>query len=155
MSTTATMQIPNVGLLHVIADTITDISAADYTGLFGDCTLGLFTSWPGFSAGLVIGDLTPADYTGYATQSVVWGAPYTNAQNKPAVTGGELVYRPTDGVTPNQIIGAYLISDGGELAAVGTFADSIPLESALDQAVILPTVVFDTANNYGTFLAQN
>jgi len=153
MSKVANLQINLYGLKHILTDMSTDVAAANYTGVVGNCTVGLFTAWPGFSPDLAITDLTEADFTGYVQQAVTWSTPYESSDEDAAMTSGDHVFRPTDAVTPNIVIGAFLLDDDSNLVAAGTFDDVIPLEDADDQASILLTLDLSTTIDYGSAVA--
>lgn len=153
MSKTAALQINLYGLKHILTDMIQNITAGNYVGVFGNCTLGLFTAWPGWSADIQKTDLTEADFTGYVQQTVTFSTPYENSDDEAAMTTGDHVFRPTDAVTPNTVIGAFIEDDDNNLVCAGVFDEVIPMNNDQDQASIIATILFDALAEYGNSIA--
>jgi len=153
MSKTASLQFNLFGLKHLLDDMSADISSADYIGVLGQCQIGLFTNWAGFSPDIALADLTEAAYTGYARQAVVWSSPYENTNNEAAMSSGDQVFRPTDSAAPETVIGAMLIDDLGNLVGVGSFDQAIPMESDQDQASIIVEMALSTVVDMGRAVA--
>jgi len=89
----------------------------------------------------VIGDLTEATYVGYVAQAVVWGVASVSDDGHVESIAVSLIFRPTNGVTPNDIYGYYIDDGAGVLLGGGSFDGApLPMHSALD--VITMTVVY-------------
>jgi len=155
MTKTAQLQLNLYGLKHLLTDAAANITSADYTGVFGDCQIGLFTSWPGANAELTLADLTEADYTGYARQSITWTTPYEGSDETANMISGAHVFRPTDSATPNTVIGAFIVDDDTNLVAFGGFDTTIPMQSDQDQATLLAQIVLDATRDYGDVTAED
>jgi len=89
---------------------------------------------------VVLGDLTVADYSGYAQVDLTWAAPSVSDDGNVETQSNQATFRPTGTVITNQIYGYYVKNAGGDLIGGGTFEGGpLPMESALD--VIKLTVV--------------
>jgi len=78
-----------------------------------------------------------ATFTGYAQGVVTWELPTVADDGEVEVIGTLPIWRPTDGVTPNQIYGMFIRLDvGGSLAMAGQFdTPPLPMISALDSII--------------------
>lgn len=88
---------------------------------------------------VLIGDLTEATYVGYAAIALTFGVPSVSDDGAVESICTAQVWRPTNGVTPNDIYGFYIDDGAGVLLAGGTFdTGPLPMNSALD---VINTVV--------------
>jgi hypothetical protein len=136
----------------LLADAIDVTTSGDHTGILGTVWIGLFKAWGGYSPTMLMASLTPANYAGYARQAVVWGTPYIGANGLPAVLAGLLSFVPTDGVTPNTILGAFVADalTGGNLIGVDAFENPVPLIDAASHMAYLLEGVFDYGWTFGS-----
>jgi Tfp pilus assembly major pilin PilA len=91
-------------------------------------------------------DLTEATYTGYAPVTLTWDAASVSDDGNVETHSNRVTWRPTDGVTPNDIYGYYITDTAGTALLGGGRFDGapLPMHGALD--VILTTVVFRFGN---------
>lgn len=96
-----------------------------------------------------LGDLVEADYTGYATEAVVWNAPSISDDGFPELVGVAGEFRPTSSVVENDTYGWYLTEAGGALLAAGRFdAAPVGMRGVLDALVITPRVRLTPTGTY-------
>lgn len=88
----------------------------------------------------VIGDLTAviANFAGYAQGVVTWDLPSISSDGTVEVVGNLAVWRPTDGVTPNNIYNIYMTGGvSGDLLFAGLLDDApVPMTNALSQLLV-------------------
>lgn len=78
-----------------------------------------------------------ATFAGYGDQTITWAAPSISEDGIVEVIGTTPAYRPSDGVTPNNIFGIYIINQNGDLMFVGRLdAAPVPLVNALSQLTV-------------------
>lgn len=145
------LRLTNAGWLAVLANMKT-ADGGPNDGLFATAHVGLFIDGPGFTPDMVLTDLDPATYTGYARKAVTWLAPIIGGDNGyPSMVGTVPEFRPTDGVTPNTIKG-YFITEalaGTDLLAIEYFDTLVPLENALNALLVRPEIQFDPDSSIG------
>jgi len=122
---------------------LADALAGDFTGSL----MKLYTNNLVFDpATVVVGDLTEATFTGYVSQTLVWGVPSVSDDNHVESISGQLTWRPTDAVTPELVYGYYWTTLGGALLGGGYFDEGpLPMQSALD--VMKTTLIFRFGND--------
>lgn len=94
------------------------------------------------SPGMVIGDLTEADFDGYASFAMnpIIG-PYLNPAGQPEIQNASHNWTPTGSTTPNTIYGYYTTQTGGGLRSAERFNDPRPMADVLDSLTLLWTLV--------------
>lgn len=91
--------------------------------------------------GSVIGDFTPCDYAGSATEAITWLAPSTADDGTPQVVGTMDEFRPTDATDPEFAFGLVVqASDNSYIGAARFDNGPLPMQSALDS--ILATIAY-------------
>ena len=122
------------GTLDLIADSI----AGKFAGLKADLykTDVALNPWPGDAALIA----AVANFAGYAQGVVTWGTPSQADDGTYEVVGTFPVWRPTDGVTPNNCYGIYFSTTGMSPVIMGAARfDNAPLP--MDSALRTITVV--------------
>lgn len=112
------------------------------------CTVHLFKNDMTPTPTTVIGDLTEADYTGYAAQPVgAWGGAFVNAEGKAQVTAPSLQFQPSGSTVTNVCYGYYYRSAGGGTPLLGAvrFDEPVAMGSVLDAALVQPTWLLGNA----------
>jgi len=123
-----------------VADELTDTG-----NLLDAAEIRLFTNDALPVATSVAGDFDAPTYTGYADEVITWLAPSVADDGTIEVIGTVGEFRPTDGVTPNSVYGALLLTGAGVLMMGGRFDDApLPMENATN--AILLTVRFRPAD---------
>lgn len=86
----------------------------------------------------VIGDLTIADFGGYADIVVAnWGDPLLNPDGVPEIVMPSQQFNASGVAPSNMIYGFYYVNVGGDLLLAGRFdAGPIPMGTALDALVV-------------------
>ncbi len=143
------------GGVQVLANMLADTVLGGNGTLVG-CYLGLFTAWPGYSFTRVLADLTAANYTGYARQLLVFGTQGTDPDERPEVESASLLFSPTDGVTPNTIIGVFLADAvaAGNLLGVGLLPAPVELNDASDDLTVAVKIAIPAdADDWGVAAA--
>ena len=128
-------------------------------GLLDDAEVGLFTDG-GPAGGLAtLADLTEADYTGYARQTITdvqWGAAYLAAGAIPAVRGPALDFVPTGTAITNVIIGWFLAdSTGLILYWVEMLDEPVSLGSPFTVLSFRPGIQLPPDGIYGNVTEEN
>jgi len=113
-----------------------------FKGLSETFTMHLFTAVAGgtVTEATALGDLTEADFPGYAAQAMLVGD-WTVAGD--AVASATMSFTHAGGAPSNTIIGFYLVATGGgELVWVGELSASADLEDPGDKLEVVanPTV---------------
>lgn len=124
--------------LGILADATTAVTGT----LLNTNVIDLFQNDIPFAPGNVIGDYDLADYTGYAAEAITWSAATLSDDGQVETVGVTGEFRPTDGVTPNQIYGWLLRNAGGDILGGGNFNPPLPMVSALDAILLTPRVRF-------------
>lgn len=133
-----TGQMTQAANLQVLADATTAI-----TGTFLPTNvIDLFINDVPFNIGSPIGTYTLPTYTGYGAEAVAWGAATTDDNGDVVIQGVVGEFRPADAVTPNNIFGWLLRNAAGDILGGGNFFPSLPMNSALDNLILTPEVVF-------------
>jgi hypothetical protein len=125
----------------------------------GNDTTTLKTRWVGLYTNLaggpspnqVLANITEANYTGYVRQVLgAWGTPYTSIDGHEAMNAPALTFLPSDTVTSNTILGAFIgdASVAGNLLLTDQFANPVPLTGPTTSLTIVPRFGFDPAANY-------
>lgn len=93
---------------------------------------------------ILLADLTPADYTGYAAQTTgTFGAPYVGTDGLEKVAAPGLQFQPDDGVTPNTIYGYGITNTAGTaLIAAKKFDAPIVLTDENNAVVFQPEYAY-------------
>ena len=89
----------------------------------------------------LIGDLTEADFTGYAkVTAMVWGTPYYDVDGSALCFGTSHSFVATDAVAPNTIYGYYL-TDSADAVLLATYplASPVGIPGAGSGITVLPT----------------
>lgn len=121
--------IPKVGLHDAIKTLFGGGGNGPYTGMYIHLIKAPITVTPA----VVVGDLTEADYAGYASQiALPVGTTFDDAQGNIIQLFAGKVFTPTAGTTPNVIYGWYGIAQ----------ADAAPAP-----AIILQLVMFEVPVN--------
>lgn len=102
-------------------------------GKLNGAKVGLIAAPFTVGPGLLLADLTEATFTGYAQVTVAaWSAPAIGPDGTPSVDGGDVVFTPSDAVTPNLIYGWFLVDSGGSNLLYAYQDDvPVPLDDAL------------------------
>jgi len=82
-----------------------------------------------------LGDLTPADYTGYAQEAITWHLPSVSDGGVPELVSDQVIFRPTGTTVTNVIYTGWIETAGGAYYAPFRFDNPIPMQSALDELV--------------------
>lgn len=127
---------------------LTELAAGDLLGAEVMLVKALFTP----SVNTVIGDLTPADYTGNGNEAVTWLAPSIGDDGEPEIIGTLGEFRPTGTTIGNTIFGGALLETGGALRASFVFADGPVPMSAVTDSILLTLRV--RMNPYGGFVVS-
>lgn len=86
---------------------------------------------------VVIGDMTVADYHGYAEVALTtYIAPYTDPDGKAVLTTPQCVFAFTAGVPTNLVYGWYILDKDGDLLAAGRFDNPVNF-AAVGNALVL------------------
>jgi len=98
------------------------------------------------SVSTVIGDFTEADYDGYAAKVVTtWLAAYLDPAGGASFQSGTQQFQfvpPVGAPVPNTILGFWIETAGGDLAAAGTFAAPVAMAAAGDAIPLNVTLTF-------------
>jgi hypothetical protein len=80
-----------------------------------------------------------ADYGGYATQPIVWGATFMNPDGNAETNGESLQFQPSSSATPNSIYGYFVTDTGGALMFAERFSPAPrPMATPSDALVVVP-----------------
>jgi len=124
---------------------IQKLLAAELAGAgYDSMKVGLFTNDVAISPDMVMGDLTPATYVGYAPAVVApAGDNFDNSAGDGIQLFATIVFQPVSGVTPNDIWGWFLYHDGTPdvLYAVEKFDESVTLAGPLDALPVTPRLM--------------
>jgi len=130
-------------LQKILNDTLAVVGTPN-AGLFSAIKVALFTDANPITTASVLADKTEATYTGYARSgNVVWGAPYRGPEGKWRIAGAGILFISSDGVTPNLIYAAGLVtgSGGGTVLQAGDlFATPRNLDRAGEGFLYTPVV---------------
>lgn len=108
------------------------------TGMLTGATLNLFKNDFEPEYGSVIGDYVLADYVGFGAEAITWQAPSTSDDGQVEIVGVVGEFRPTNGVTPNDIFGVIAQDAGGGLLDAVRFPDGpYSMNSALDAILLV------------------
>lgn len=132
-------------------DKLLQVMGADSTQL-GNASIGLIKAPFTPSPNLAIGDITEANYTGYARQGI--GTPtvtFTGSDGLEYVEGTTRQFMPSDTITPNTIYGMFLTTGSGTVTLWGTdaFGSPVYLTGPGHQVTITPRVGLDPSGNFG------
>lgn len=128
---------PNGGAL-ILADIVRE--ALD------DAEVHLYTEIASpLSQSTVIGDLTEADFSGYAMITLsAWLASYIDPTGGASFQSGTQQWNAANPTTvQNVVLGWYLLTSGGDLLLVGEFESPIPMSAPGD------AIPLDLVLNYG------
>ncbi len=108
-------------LLISLADLIDSILGGGMGGTYP--TVHLFKTAVTPTATSVPGDFTEADFAGYAGVTLThWNTPYWQSQGAAVSYSNQILFQPTDGVTPNTIYGYWLEIAAGDYLGAERFA---------------------------------
>jgi len=126
-------------------------STGAYTGVLHGLKVALIKAPFSATPDLVIGDVTLADYTGYAAQTVAFGPAYDDPTGQPTMAAvPALIFQPTDAMSPNTIYGHCLVNTGGTtLYGAEVFNAPFNLPDQFSQLNDTPIVQLNTGSNYG------
>jgi hypothetical protein len=138
-------------VVKLMADALDDTTAGNHAGLWVDTFFGLFIDWPGYSPALQLSDLTVATFTGYVRKASVFGAQFVSTDGKIATLSDQVSWVPTDGVTPNVVLGAFLATavTGGLLLGVEQFPTPREMKDATSMLAYTCQAEFDPAWVFG------
>lgn len=132
---------PNVGAMQLAAVQRTALASA---------VLHLYQaiSQP-LNAGTVLGNLTEADYSGYAAKTVTsWLAPYLDPAGGASIQSGTQQFQfvtPVGDPVTNTVLGFYLQDADDNLILVGSFDGSVPMAAPGDAIPLNVTLNFGRA----------
>lgn len=134
------MRITNVAIRRAI---LAILVATD--GFLDACKVHLFKNNINLSPSNVVGDFEEANFTGYAVSSViVWGAPYTAANQFAEVQGGTKQFNATGDTVGNTVYGYYVTDTAGTgLKYAERFDEGIPMTEAGRSIVVNPKFTYD------------
>jgi hypothetical protein len=138
----AQLRLTLAGLQRLLASAVLPAAEATTPGAFSAVFLGLFKEWSGFGLDLQTESLIIPGYTGYARQALVWGPPGLDAQGRPAITAGSLVFSPTDALASSGVKGCAIFdaANAGVVLAAGVFKTPFTLASPLDDATVIAKI---------------
>jgi hypothetical protein len=114
--------------------------ADDTAGILTGALLGLYQAPIDINQSNVLATFTAAvaTYNTYAAQVIVWGTPSVAIDGTVESVGAQLIFRPTDAVTPNSIWGVYITDTSGAILLFAGQFDEAPvnLNGTLDQLAI-------------------
>lgn len=143
------LQLTNVFIRAVLDDLGAD--TAKLNGIW----VGLYTAVNGsVGPNLAIGDLTEPTYTGYARQQLLtWTTAYLDGSGLDTIIDGALHFKPSDTMTANTILGAFLGSASavGVLVGIDPAPSPVPLTGPTTILTITPKVSLDPNGNFGDF----
>jgi hypothetical protein len=104
------------------------VASGSHTGTLVGAKIGLTMSDVPIDDSTTVTALNSASatFTGYGMGSVTWGVPSVSSDGTVKVLGQCPIFRPTDGVTPNNIFDAYVTDPAGDLLFAGRF-DTAPI----------------------------
>lgn len=106
-------------------------------GLLDGAMLRLFKSDSNPTELTVIGDLTAADFSGYAAEAITWNDPSISASGIAEMVGVAGEFRPTADTIQNEIYGAYVTTSGGALFSAGRLDDAPEPMGSVDNSMLL------------------
>jgi len=119
--------------------------AAELAGAgYDSMKVGLFTNDVTISPDMVMGDLTPATFGGYAPAVVApAGDNFDNSAGDGIQLFATIVFQPNSSATPNDIWGWFLYHDGTPdiLYAVEKYEASVALAGPLDALPVTPRLM--------------
>lgn len=112
-------------------------------GAFDGAKLGLIKTLMAPGPLMVLADLDPCDFTGYALSAAIeWGDVFHSGPAEVMVPGDYKEFIATDGAVPNTVYGAYLVDGAGTtLLAVELFEESVPVVEEGQGLVVWPLLV--------------
>lgn len=152
------MLVPTRDFLTSALTTLGAAGAADVIDL-GSCSVALVKAAIVPDVDTVWGDLTEADYDGYARKAFGTAeAPFVGEGGLTLSQGSLLEFRPTGDDTPNTIYASALVI--GDVSAttlygVEVFDSPIPLTGPGTLVTIIPRVGLDPAANWGMSLISD
>lgn len=111
---------------------------ADTGSLLG-CLVHLFSSNTTPTPATIVGDVTEADYSGYAAKAVTFLAPSISDDGQPELVGTVAEFRPTGTTVTNVIYGGWIVNATSALRYWFRF-DNPPLPMGATTDSILLTV---------------
>ena len=107
--------------------------------LLDDVTVHLYQNDVAPGPDTVVGDLTEADFSGYAASAaLVFGGPFQNADGEIEMDLPSHQFDHSGGAVANVIFGYYVLTTGGDLLFAERFAASIPMIVITNSIVVLP-----------------
>jgi hypothetical protein len=120
----------------VVLDT-TQVSGGA-AGVLHGTKMILITNSPAITKQMLLGALTQATFSGYASQALTWSAATRNEVNNMSTRSSLVSWIPTDGVTPNVITGYAIVdSTGAVLLAVEMLPAPVSLVDAFSNLGIV------------------
>lgn len=159
MPNEAPQQWVDAGLIRILSDMTVSVVAGDHDGVLVGAELILVQDWPGFGPDLVLGDLTEADYDGYARQAITaWTEePYIGSDGAVSIQPAPACYtfRPVDPVVAsNTIVAAGIIDSDGALLSIGGLEEVVEFASSLDALTLLVEVSLPVSPFLGLLLGE-
>jgi hypothetical protein len=98
-----------------LARAASDIAAVAAVGYLSGAKLHLTKASLDITPAIPLASLTAAEanFTGYAATAIVWDVPGFSTDNKVEVVSVPIIFRPTDGVTPNSVFACWISNSGG------------------------------------------
>lgn len=120
----------------VLATTIRTLLAASHLKLFKAIS-------PPLSVSTVVGDITEADFTGYAAAAIAnFLIAYLDPAGGASIQSGTIQFNCTGTAVPNTVLGFYLEDAAGDLILIGTFDSPIAMTQVGDSIPVNVTLNF-------------
>lgn len=125
---------------HPIFDQTVLASLPGSVLLPGGLSVELFTAPSALNPSQTLSNFTLATFTGYVSKPIAgWTAQYLNSAGAWEIANTTaLHWAPTDGVTPNIVLG-YLVRSGTALYWAELFANPVPMIDTTSSIILVPT----------------
>lgn len=128
--------IPNTGRRNIL-NILTDDTVGS-EGPYDGAVVRLFKNDIEPHAGMLLADLTEADFSGYAASSeIVWGPAFTNSANEAVVVGDTKQFNHSGGATANTVYGYYVTNTAGTVLHFAERRNPVETMSKSGDAVLV------------------
>jgi len=147
------MWVATYAFLSAVMDALGIASvSAFYESVLGKCFFGLYQApTPVPTPGMLMANITEANYDGYARQAITWFPTFLDAAGPQDLAAMNMRFSPSDAVVPNTITGAFIATaaTGGLLYLAAALPVPIALPSPAYSTIAAPVFQLAYTNNYG------